>query len=57
MKAKEKIEVYINIDKGKTVCICKRNKKRCNKACEPDVVERDRFAEWEDTFRTNRFGR
>ncbi len=57
METKEKIKVYIDVQNGKTVCICKRSKKRCNKNCEPDVVERDKFAEWQSTFRRNRYGK
>ena len=52
-----KIKVYIDIQDGKTVCICKRNRKGCNKKCEPDVVERDKFEGWKDTFRRDRFGK
>ena len=51
MEEKEKIKVYIDIQDGKTVCICKRNRKGCNKKCEPDVVERDKFEGWKVTFR------
>lgn len=57
MEEKEKIEVYIDIQNGKTVCICKRSYKGCEKKCEPDVVERDKYAGWKDTFHRNRFGR
>lgn len=57
MQTKEKIEVYIDWKDGKTVCICKRSKKRCKKHCEPDVVERDKFSEWESTFHRDRFGK
>ena len=31
METKEKIKVYIDIQNGKTVCICKRNHKGCGK--------------------------
>ena len=56
METKEKIKVYIDIQDGKTICICKRSNKGCGKQCEPDVVERDKFAGWKSTFRRNRFG-
>ena len=46
METKEKIKVYIDIQDGKTICICKRSNKGCGKKCEPDVVERDKFAGW-----------
>ena len=29
METKEKIKVFINFQNGKTVCICKRSRKRC----------------------------
>ena len=57
VEKKEKIKVYIRYQNGKTVCICCRNKKGCNKDCDPDVVERDRFNGWEDTFQRNRYGK
>lgn len=57
MENKEKIKVYIDWQNGKTVCICKRSKKKCNKKCEPDVVERDKFYGWEETFKQNRYGK
>lgn len=50
METKEKIKVYIDIQDGKTICICKRSNKGCGKKCEPDVVERDKFAGWKSTF-------
>ena len=34
METKEKIKVYIDIQNGKTVCICKRNHKGCGKKCQ-----------------------
>ena len=43
VETKERIEVYIDVKNGKTVCICKRNRKGCKKKCLPDVVERDKF--------------
>jgi hypothetical protein len=57
MEEKEKIKVYIDIRDGKTVCICKRSHKKCSKKCEPDVVERDKFAGWEKIFHQNRYGK
>lgn len=57
MEKKEKIRVYIDFRNGKTVCICKRSKKGCDKNCIPDIVERDKFYGWEDTFHRNRYGK
>ena len=31
METKEKIKVFIDFQNGKTVCICKRSRKRCGK--------------------------
>lgn len=57
MEEKEKIKVFVDVEDGKTVCICRRSNKKCGKECEPDVVERDRFADWESAFHRNRYGR
>ena len=50
METKELIKVWIDCQKGKTVCICKRENKKCKQECEPDVVERDVFRDWELTM-------
>lgn len=57
MESTEKIPVYIDIKKGKTVCICHANAKGCGKACSRDTVERDKFREWEKTMKRNRYGK
>lgn len=60
MKSKvgtEYIKVFIHYKDGKTVCICKRDKKRCNKKCTPDVVEWDKYRNWKDTFYQDRYGK
>lgn len=57
MEEVEKIKVYIRIVDGKTVCVCHRSKKLCNRNCEKDIVSRDKFADWEKTFRRDRFGK
>lgn len=57
METKEKIKVFARIENGKTVCICPREDKRCKRKCEPDVVERDKFRGWQETFRRNRYGK
>ena len=58
MRDKESIKVFARIENGRTVCICKRDRKRCGRRdCSPEVVERDRFAEWEDTFHRDRYGK
>lgn len=57
MELKEKIKVYVDVRDGKTICICERKRKGCGKRCEPDIVERDRYAGWKETFRRNRYGK
>lgn len=57
MEAKEKVKVFIRYENGKTVCICHRNAKRCKRRCEADVVERDKFNGWKETFKRNRYGK
>ena len=57
MKTTEMIEVYVYIWGGKTVCICKRDQKRCKKNCEPDIVERDKFRGWEECLWKDRYGK
>ena len=57
MLEKEKIKVFVNIKDGKPICICKRDRKKCNKPCEPDEVERDKFKGWEDAFHVDRYGK
>ena len=57
METKEKVKVFIRCENGKTVCICPRYKKRCNRKCDADVVERDKFYGWEKTFHRNRYGK
>lgn len=56
MEETEKINVYVDIVNGRTVCICTRSHKGCGKPCEKDVVTRDRFRGWEQTAR-NRYGK
>ena len=53
----EHIKVFINFQDGMTVCICKRSNKMCNKKCTPEIVERDMYRGWEDTFKVNKYGK
>ncbi len=57
MQSKEMIKVFIDYKDGKTVCICARSKKRCNKRCHKDVVERDKYRGWQQTFYVDKFGK
>ena len=53
----EYIAVYIDWHEGKTMCICRRDNKRCDKNCSPDVVERDIYRGWKQTFYQDKFGK
>ena len=53
----ESIKVFVDYENGKTVCICQRDRKRCDKLCVPDVVERDRYRGWEDAFHVDKYGK
>ena len=57
MQTKEIIEVFIDCRKGRTVCICKKEKKMCRKHCELTTVERDKFKDLELVRRQNKYGR
>ena len=57
METKEKIKVFVDIKDGKTVCICKADNKGCKRRFSRDVVERNKFNGWEDTFHRNRYGK
>lgn len=57
MDSTEKIPVYVDIVKGRTVCICHAGRKGCGKHCARDRVTRDKFAEWEKTCRRDRYGK
>ncbi|MBQ8616312.1 MAG: hypothetical protein IJ418_02245 [Clostridia bacterium] len=56
MKETEKIPVFVRVVKGKTVCICHAGAKGCGKNCMRDTVTRDRYDQWEQTMRRNRYG-
>lgn len=58
MAYKEVIKVCIDYaPDGRTKCICPRWKKRCDKQCTPDVVERDKYRGWEDCFYVDKYGK
>ena len=58
---KELIKVFIRYDQnGRTACICLRKNKAClrtDKKCSPEIVERDPYRGWEDTFKVNKYGK
>lgn len=53
----EYINVHIRFEGGKTLCICKKSCKMCSRPCPEDVVEWDRYRDWEETYKTDRYGR
>ena len=53
----EYIKVFVDYKDGQTVCICKRSKKMCNKHCTPEIVERDKYRGWQDTFTVDKYGK
>ena len=57
LESKEYIKVYIDFKDGKASCICKRSRKGCGKQCTPEVVERNRYRDWEKTFPQDRYGK
>lgn len=57
MEEIERIKVYVRIEKGYTICMCCQSKKLCARKCAKDIVSRDKFADWEKTFRRDRFGK
>ena len=58
MKDKELIPVFVRIEDGKTTCICKQGRRKCDRAdCERDMVERDAYRDVEKLFRQNRYGK
>jgi len=57
MQKIEKIPVYIRVERGKTVCLCPRNRKACKRPCEKDTVTRDVFEGWEQTMKRDRYGK
>jgi len=57
MKKLELLKVFIRRENGRTVCICLRSNKRCERRCIPDVVERDLYRDWERTMNRDRFGK
>ena len=57
MKEKERIHAYVDVKKGKTVCVCLYDDKRCDKDCEACMLERDRFEGWQKMFARNKYGK
>ena len=57
MGCKEVLKVFIDWQDGETRCICLRAKKRCRKKCAKDVVERDLYRGWAETFKQDKYGK
>ena len=53
----EYLKVHIDFKDGKTVCICKASRKGCGKHCVTDIVERDKYRGWKETFGADKYGR
>ena len=53
----EYIKVFVRYENGKTICICKRESKRCSRKCTPEIVERDKYRNWKDTFYQDKYGK
>jgi hypothetical protein len=56
VKATETVQVFIKIDKGRTVCICHAAHKHCGCHCERCEVTRDKFAEWQRVMKRDKYG-
>lgn len=57
MKNKEKLKVYIKYANGKPVCICLKDHRRCFAECEAEIVLRDLYFGWKQTFYQDKFGK
>jgi len=57
MDYKERIYVYVDVQAGRTVCICKRSDKKCDKKCHKEIVERDLYRGWQKVMHQNRYGK
>ena len=53
----EYLRVFRRENNGKTECMCLQSAKKCGRHCIKDVVERDRYRGWQDTFKVDRFGK
>ena len=53
---KEVLKVFIDWQNGQTRCICLRDRTRCGKKCSKDVVERDLYRGWIETFSQDKYG-
>ena len=57
MRTTEKIPVFIEYKRGRTVCICHAANKGCGKrSCVRDTVTRDKFEDWQKTMKRNKYG-
>lgn len=57
MDTLENIPVFMNIIRGKTVCICHVSQKRCKKPCDRGTVTRDKYEDWQSTMKRSKYGR
>ncbi len=57
MKNKEKLKVLIKYENGKAVCLCLKEHRRCGCDCETEIVLRDLYFGWKETFYQDKFGK
>lgn len=57
----EYINVLIRYERGRTVCICRRDQKplSCERTtgCSPEIVLRDKYHDWRKTMNVNKYGK
>lgn len=53
----ERIKVFTKYENGRTVCMCVRDRKKCNGDCTKETVYRDRYAGWQSCFRQDKYGK
>lgn len=58
VKTTETIQVFVKIDKGRTVCICHASSQalRLRMRALPNVT-RDKFSEWRRVMRRDKYGK
>lgn len=58
MRDKEQIPVFVLIERGKTVCLCKQGKRHCdNPDCIREMVERDAYNGLATLARQDKYGK
>jgi len=57
VKNREKLKVFIRYENGEVACMCLRRNRLCDHYCEKEVVLRDRYYGWKETFYQNKYGK